>query len=334
MKKYVFSLIIFLIVGCGGGSTMKGATGDYFKYQWNINPSSIYYSNGEATRGADINLTLAWQHNKGGGVKVAVIDDCFDTSDEDLRDNIYKTYNVNTGLSYVGGNNCHGTEVAGVFGASDNGFGIVGVSPKVELILISFDFNNTSDKEIASGFDYAKNQGAKVINCSWGSEHTSQTLSNKLKDMKNANITVVFASGNGDANNTKINLDENGIDDESEDSSVIGVGATNERNDVTYYSNYGSNIDILAPGGSNIGILTTQDKNNYSYVVGTSFSAPTVSGIIALMYAKTPNLTFDEIYQKITQTTDQIGGTSADYNASGFDTYRAYGKINAGNALN
>ena len=337
MKKYILNLIVFLVVGCGGGSGTSEATGDYFKYQWNINPNSIYYSNGRATRGADINLTSAWQNNRGGSVKVAVIDDCFNVSHEDIRDNVYLTYNANDDSANVNGYNCHGMEVAGVLGAVDNGFGIEGVAPKVKLILIKVNFSTSPEGDYIKAFEYAKDHGAKVINCSWGSKdhNEPQSFKNEFSTLKDANITIVFASGNGDSNNTKINLDQNAsIDDESEDPSVIGVGATDETNDVTYYSNYGSNIDILAPGGTwPLGIRTTSN-NGYSDVVGTSFAAPTVSGVIALMYAKNPNLTFNDIYQKITQTADKIGTQNGAVYNNGFDTYRAYGKINAGNALN
>lgn len=338
MKKYIYSLIIFLIIGCGSGSETQKIIGDYFKYQWNINPNSIYYDEGKVTRGADINLSPAWQYNKGDGVTVAVIESCFDTTHEDLRDNIYLAYNVETKKLYQNGENCqymdkdeknHGNQVAGVIAGVENGFGITGVSPKVKLILISVFLSNTDESNLLYAFDYAKSHGAKVINCSWGSGYTSQPLSDKLEEMKNSGITVVFSSGN-DAKD----LDKSGIDDESENQSVIGVGATDETNDVAYYSNYGSNIDILAPGGDYIGIYTTKDDNKYEKVKGTSFSAPTVSGVVALMYAKDPTLTFDEIYQKLTQSADKIGIENGATYINGFDTYRAYGKINAGNALN
>ena len=340
MKKYVFIFIGFLFFGCGGGdlSTSNNTEENYFKYQWNINPNSIYYDEGRVTRGADINLPPAWQYNKGEGVKVAVIESCFDTTHKDLRDNIYLAYNAETREFYHNGENCqgldddeknHGNEVAGVIAGVENSFGIIGVSPKVNLILISVKLSNTDESSLLYAFDYAKNHGVKVINCSWGSGHISQPLSDKLQEMKDSGITVVFSSGNDD-----LDLDQVGVDDESEDPSVIGVSATDEDNDIAYYSNYGSNIDILAPGGNYIGIYTTENDNKYDKVAGTSFAAPEVSGVVALMYAKNPNLTFGEIYQKLTKTTDKVGLENGANYINGFDTYRAYGKINAGNAIN
>ncbi len=335
MKKYILILVL-LILGCGGGNTVTKDTtklfdpnnNEYFKLMWNINPNSVFYDDLSAEVDADIHLLPAWDKTLGEGVRVAVIDDCFDDEHEDLKENIYKTYDVNTKLSYVKGNDCHGTEVASVIGAVNNKIGIIGIAPKVKLILISIDLENSSEGKFIEAFEYAKAQGADIINCSWGSSHISQPLHEELKEIKESGIITVFASGNGNQN-----LDTFGIDDESEDENVIGVGASSEYNDVTTYSDYGSNIDILAPGGENMGVFVLSDNNNYQSVEGTSFSSPTVAGVIALMKSLKPILNFSQIYEAITKTADKIGGDFANYE-NGFDLYRAYGKINAAKAIN
>ena len=175
------------------------------------------------------------------------------------------------------------------------------------------------------------------------------------QELKNKGIVIVFASGNGDILGNAIDLDINGNEDESESQFVLGVGATSKDNDVTSYSNYGSNIDILAPGGdSDIGILSLDllksdgynpsstlsingnnlVNENYSFISGTSFSAPTVSGVIALMLSENQNLTFDEIRNILITTTQQVGlENQADYSVNNFDTKRAYGKIDATKAI-
>jgi subtilisin family serine protease len=137
------------------------------------------------------------------------------------------------------------------------------------------------------------------------------------------------------------------INDESELSSVIGVGASSEFNDVTSYSNYGKHIDILAPGGDTIqssGLLGLNDtgingrtnqralvNSSYSFTNGTSFSAPITTGVIALMLSVNPTITPDQIREILIQTSDKIGRRS-NY-IDGFDKYRAYGKINATKAV-
>lgn len=246
----------------------------------------------------------------------------------------------------------HGTAVAGVIAST-----YLGVVPKnVELILINIDLETSiSESYFLEAFSKAEELGARVINCSWGGSSLSENLENKIEELKNKGIVIVFASGNGDILGNAIDLDINGNEDESESQFVLGVGATSKDNDVTSYSNYGSNIDILAPGGdSNIGILSLDllksdgynpsstlsingnnlVNENYSFISGTSFSAPTVLGVIALMLSENQNLTFDEIRNILITTTQQVGlENQADYSVNNFDTKRAYGKIDATKAI-
>ena len=210
---------------------------------------------------ADIHIEEAWNITKGSGVKIAVIDEGFVANHEDLAANVIGTYNADTGsndVSYDGKDAAHGNTVAGFIAAVANNIGIVGVAPEAKLILIKQE--NNDDANTIKAFEYAKNQGVKVINCSWGSEHVSQAVSDELKSLYDANITVVFASGNDGKD-----LDSSGINDESESPWVIGVGASGENNDVTVYSNYGSNIDLISPAGDaldSIGVLGLDDPGS------------------------------------------------------------------------
>ncbi|HIP59587.1 MAG TPA: hypothetical protein EYH01_04065 [Campylobacterales bacterium] len=133
----------------------------------------------------------------------------------------------------------------------------------------------------------------------------------------------------------------------TETEGVIGVGASSEFNDVTSYSNYGRNIDLIAPGGDlemSSGILGLDDsgtageiwqrglvEDNYSFTNGTSFAAPITTGVAALMLSVNPSLTTEQIRDILIQSTDKIGN-NAEY-INGFDTYRAYGKLNATTAV-
>jgi subtilisin family serine protease len=313
----------------------------YYKYSWHINPSKTALT----TLGyiidnnADIHLNNIWDITQGEGVKVAIIDENFDTEHEDLKPNIIDKYNVDDNNTDVSNNTSypsHGNSCAGLIVAPINGKGVIGIAPKASIILIKQTSN--SDVDTIKAFEYAKNRGAKVVSCSWGTENVSQAVADEIKSLYDANITVVFASGNDSKD-----LDEVGINDESELSWVIGVGSSDELNNVAYYSNYGSNIDILAPGGDRnyLGILGLDDSgdkgsmnqqnlvsNNYTFVEGTSFAAPIVAGVVALMYSVNPNLTPSQIRDILITTALKID-SSASYNNDGFDTKRAYGKINA-----
>lgn len=376
-----FSIIVasfFIFTACGGGggggsssnetdtsTTTQENTAlatDYSKYAWNINESidSNYKSTYKIDDNAHINLSAAWNTTKGKksnaeAIKVAIIDEGFEVSHPEIKDQIFATYNVMTGTTDVSNTSTstfsHGTAVAGVIASK-----YLGVAPEAQLILINIDLlddyqssSTLTEADLITAFQKAVDLGAQVINCSWGGGTVSGILSAKIQELKDNNITVVFSAGNDSSN-----LDSDGTTDESELSSVIGVGASSVENDITSYSNYGSQIDLIAPAGGNttdglLGVLSldltgTNGINtstqlglvnyNYSFVQGTSFSAPTVSGVVALLLAAKPTLTANEIRQILIDTADKVGTSNgADYSVNNFDVKRAYGKINAGNAM-
>ena len=380
-----FSIIVasfFIFTACGGGggggssSSSSNETDtsitttqensaqatDYSKYAWNINESidSNYKSTYKIDDNAHINLSAAWNTTKGKksnaeAIKVAIIDEGFEVSHPEIKDQIFATYNVMTGTTDVSNTSTstfsHGTAVAGVIASK-----YLGVAPEAQLILINIDLlddyqssSTLTEADLITAFQKAVDLGAQVINCSWGGGTVSGILSAKIQELKDNNITVVFSAGNDSSN-----LDSDGTTDESELSSVIGVGASSVENDITSYSNYGSQIDLIAPAGGNttdglLGVLSldltgTNGINtstqlglvnyNYSFVQGTSFSAPTVSGVVALLLAAKPTLTANEIRQILIDTADKVGTSNgADYSVNNFDVKRAYGKINAGNAV-
>ena len=134
--------------------------------------------------------------------------------------------------------------------------------------------------------------------------------------------------------------------DESAIPEVIAVGSTDEENLRAWYSNYGENLDILAPGGSYHGITTLDamgsdgiaslDENyllydDYDSFRGTSASAPIMSGVIALILEKDPTITRAEIENVFKDSSDKIGNV---YYENGRNDYYGYGKVNLYNAIN
>lgn len=373
---------VFLLGGCSGSgssdpesntSTLAKNSTDpnstlykkepYFRYQWYLDSSTHEaqdvafgaalpeYNIGKIDVNADINITGAWVLSRGAGVKVAIIDDGVDVNHEEIKDNLLIAFNADDGSNDVSNKNTnhasHGNNCAGLIVAPINKKGIVGVAPSSKLIAIKQE-SSTDDKTILA-FEYARDRGAKVISCSWGTEDVSDAIVSELKSLYDANITVVFAAGNDHKS-----FDTDGINDESEVQWIIGVGASAENNDVSKYSNYGKNIDLIAPGGdiyNSVGLLIIDDSgtkgstrnyglvnNNYSFGSGTSYSAPLVAGVVALMYAVNPCITPKQVRDILISTTEKVGGTLSNYITNTdtnetFDTYRAYGKINAGRAV-
>jgi subtilisin family serine protease len=319
----------------------------YYKYAWHFAYNRTFGQYYGINQESNIHIEDAWKITRGKGITVAIIDASnFDWNHEDLKSNVFMTYNSdedNNNISNQGETDelSHGSTVAGFIASPINGKGLVGAAPESKLILIKQI--DASDAATIKAFEYAKDNGAKVINCSWGTEQVSQSVASELQELKNEGITIIFASGNEGAN-----MDDYSIHDESELPSVIGVGSSNEYNDISSYSNYGSEIDILAPGGNinnGVGILGIDDRgefgntlqrsivtNDYSFTNGTSFSAPIATGVVALMLSVNSSLTPAQIREILILTADKIGD-NANYDKHGFDFRRAYGKLNAANAV-
>jgi len=309
----------------------------YRKYLWHIEYSThsdfnqYYQIHSEASA----NIAKAWELSKGEGVLIAIIDNGFDVTHEDLKDNIVLTYNIANKTSNVSneGISTHGSAIAGIMVASSNDVGSIGVAPKSKIVLIQ-DSLLSSDADIIEAFDYAQRSGARVVNCSWGTNAVSDVVASKIRELYDSGIVVVFASGNDG-----LSLDRASISDESELAWVLGVGSSSEFNTKSSYSSYGRSIDILAPSGEYMGIVATDDygiyqigdkerllDDGYTFFSGTSASAPVVSGIVALMLSVNPNLTPEQVREIIISNAQKIGGV--DYIA-GWNRKYAYGKIDA-----
>jgi len=346
--KFLSSFFLVLIVGCGSSSegvaelnpynlnTFNPYDDEYFKYQWSLGvpTDSEYVSSNNISTSSHINIYGAWNKTRGSGVKVAVIDTNFNPNHIDLASRVIKTYNVNSNSNnvYIDSTINHGTIVASILAASKNEVGMVGVAPEADLILIGATI--TDDASKIAAFNYAKDQGAKVICCSWGTYNVSQSVSDVIKEMFDNNITVIFASGNKNESLDNYN-------DESMLAHVIGVGATNAQNSRAIYSNYGTGLDILAPGGNAItGLVAakvdsskpaTQLDSRYFFAYGTSEAAPVIAGVVSLLLSKKPSLTPKNIQNILTSTASKIGGNI--YDANGFNNKYGYGKVDASKAL-
>ncbi len=298
----------------------------YFKYAWHLKvlpnkTQSDLMAEGWLTKPIDsnshINIYEVWNNNIfGAGVRVAVIDYNFNPNQGDIASNVIATYNVETNNTNVffdsDSSLFHGTACASIIAAPANGIGVIGVAPQAKLILISAKSyqvgnNSADDASKIRAFEKAKEFGAKVISCSWGTLHVSQAVGDEIKSLYENNITVVFAAGNDG-----YNLDTLGIYDESELPTVIGVGALTQNNEKADYSNYGNNIDIYAPAGDkNFGIISARlnNRDGYSFMPGTSAATPIVVGVIALMLDVNPNLTPTQIMNIIdTHSTTSYDG--------------------------
>lgn len=241
----------------------------------------------------------------------------------------------------------HGTHVAGIIGAErNNGIGVNGVANNVAIMSIRAVPNGDEyDKDIARGIRYAVDNGARIINSSFGKSFSpnAQWVYDAIKYAADNNVLFVHAAGNDGAdldNPVNANFPNDQVNNGPEIAdNVITVGALNPKYGselVASYSNYGKiNVDIFAPGTD---IYSTYPNNDYEYSPGTSMAAPGVAGVAALVMSQYPSLTAAQVKKIILQSglpikTKVVLGKNTGKSAS-LDEISTSGKIaNAYNAL-
>lgn len=258
----------------------------YFYLMWGLNN----------TGNIDIDAPEAWDIERGeNSVTVAVIDTGVQTNHPDLAGQFvtgYDFYFDDTSV-YDGLDDDHGTHVAGTIAAIDNSIGVIGVAPNIKIMPLKFlgpDGGYISDA--IDAINYAKQNGADIINASWGGGGYSESLKNAIESF--GGVFVVAAGNN------KTDTDKNPYYPASYTSSnIISVAAIDKYGALASFSNYGLNsVDIAAPG---VDIASTY-PDSYAYMSGTSMAAPHVSGIIALLKSYNNSLTTQELINKLYST--------------------------------
>ncbi|WP_190810367.1 S8 family peptidase [Flagellimonas sp. S3867] len=241
----------------------------------------------------------------------------------------------------------HGTHVAGIIAAErNNGKGVNGVAKNVKLMSVRAVPNGDEyDKDIAMAIRYAVDNGAKIINCSFGKSFSpnAQWVYDAIKYAASRDVLIVHAAGNDgdnldDAENPNYPNDHNYGGAEFTNN-VITVGAltsTYGSKMVASFSNYGKqNVDVFAPGD---GIYSTLPNNEYDFQGGTSMAAPAVAGVAALIRSYYPQLSASQVKQIIIESglssKASVIVSGDPENASTFDKISKSGKmVNAYNAL-
>ena len=199
----------------------------------------------------------------------------------------------------------HGTRVAGVIGAvGNNSLGVTGLNWNVRLMPLKVGADTTaldlSNAAILEAYDYARNNGARVINASFSGPEYSHFEADALQALHDAGIILCAAAGN----KTQSLETTPSYPASLNFPNIISVAATDSSELLASYSNYGSrSVDLGAPGSA---IYTTSMTNTYASVYGTSFSAPQMAGIVALMRARYPSLGVRDLRLMILEGTDPV----------------------------
>ncbi|MDQ8183746.1 S8 family serine peptidase [Pelagicoccus sp. SDUM812005] len=302
--------------------------------QWGLNNNTDF----------DINAPEAWELRKDAPSRIiAIIDSGIRTSHEDLSANIWRNageiagngrdddgngfaddvhgYNFISHSKPPVDDNGHGTHVAGIAGASgNNGKGVAGVAWKVQLMALK-GLNAEGvgpNSALASAIDYATQNGAHVINASWGSETQSDAIDAAIGRAKLKGIPFVAAAGNEGASTL-------GFPANSSHENVLSVGSARSSGTRSSFSNYSNReVDVIAPGEY---IYSTWNDSDSSYAAldGTSMAAPFVSGMLALCSAHFPDDSYLKQINRVIYSSKRVAS---------FERFcRSGGLVNLENAL-
>jgi len=330
----ILVLLTFMI-----STTVFAASDPYFSKQWYLQ---------------EIMAPDAWTITNGkSSVIVAVLDTGVDVNHPDLANNIW----VNTGEiagdnidndsngykddrngydfinnranpepkitgSFVASAANHGTFVSGLISAvHNNNKGIKGVTANVKImplvVLNSSGLGGSSD--VADAIDYAVDNGADIINLSFGGDEHSSKLKNAITNAYKNGVLIVAAAGNAAEGETNgIDMSKKPLypicyDQEFKENKILGVLSSDKSNKVSAFSNYGKDcIDIAAPGEDMVSLLyhdTNYSQFDQAYDTswnGTSFSAALVSGVAALMKSANSNISPKQIIETVIQESNML----------------------------
>ena len=212
-----------------------------------------------------------------------------------------------------GGESDHGTHVAGIIaGERNNGIGINGIAENVELMILRAVPNgDETDKDIANSIIYAANNGAQIINMSFGKYYSPQkhAVDSAVKIAEERGVLLIHSAGNSAADNDEeVTYPTNQYaSQEGAASNWITVGATGmeaDENLIAVFSNYGDEtVDIFAPG---VDIYSLQPDSGYALQSGTSMAGPVVTGVAALLMSYYPELDTKQIKEILLASTYQL----------------------------
>lgn len=266
----------------------------------------------------------------GPEVIIAVVDSGADLSHPELSGILIDGYDFVSNDGRPEDNSGHGTKVCGVLGAAgNNGSGIAGVAWDVDIAIMPVKFmdKGADGKTTGSLSDaiesiyFAVDQGARIINASWGFYDYSKALQDAFAYARSKGVLIVASAGNkGQNNDISDHYPSNYPFD-----NIIAVAAMDTDGTLASFSNYGTkNVDITAPG---VGITTTTINGGLvAWASGTSFATPFVTGVAALVLSQAPTIDYATLREVILLSANHAPSAGSSAVASG-------GCVNAYQAL-
>tara|TARA_A100000171_G_scaffold45481_4_gene49279 strand:- start:6582 stop:8510 length:1929 start_codon:yes stop_codon:yes gene_type:complete len=301
--------------------------------QWGVNNSGQDIRGVLGVNDADIDGYEAWDiRTSAANIIVAVIDSGTQWDHPDLDNNIWSNTDeiANNGIDddnngyvddvrgwdfYSGDNNPddadgHGTHVAGTVGAEgNNGIGVAGVAWDVQIMPLRFigPFGGSTSDAIAA-VNYAVDNGARISNNSWGGGGFSNAMRDAISNAASNNHLFVAAAGNDGVNTDNSPHYPSSYTNDN----IISVAATDNRDQMASFSNYGANsVDLGAPG---VDIASCYTGNGYVWNSGTSMASPHVAGAAAVLLAENPSWSYAQLRDRLLDTvrlTSAMSGTTS-----------------------
>lgn len=316
-----------------------------YRYQWHLDNAS----------GSGVEAEQAWDVTSGAGAVIAVVDTGVAYEDygktykkaPDLAQTIFVPgYDFVNNDAHPNDDNGHGTHVTGTLAQStNNALGVAGLAYSASIMPVKVLSKTGSGtySNVALGIRWAADNGAKVINMSLGGPADSQTLRDAVAYAYTKGVMIVAAAGN---DGTAVLSYPAAYNDY-----VIAVGATRYDKALSYYSNYGSGLDIVAPGGD-----LTVDQNSdgykdgvlqqtfsrspksfgYYFYQGTSMAAPHVSAAAALVLTTPISSAYDANLNGVwepSEVQNKLQTTAKDLGGSGYDLLYGWGLVDAAAAV-
>lgn len=304
-----------------------------------VNPNDPYFPQQVSLR--TLKIDQAWSLATGSPSTVAVIDTGINRNHQDLTNRLwvnsdeipdngmdddhngyvddYLGYNFYNRNSDINDGHGHGTGIASIIAANTNNqLGLAGINWSARIMALkALDNLGGGDFwDVAEAIRYAVDNGASVINMSFGSNSDAAVLSEAVTYAISHGVSIVAAVGNNSSGE---------IFYPARYPQVIAVGSINAQNQLSAFSNYGSNMDIVAPG-ENI-VMAGLGSQDYVDGAGSSFASAQVTGIVSLLLAKNPALSPSQIQHLMTTTAFPLGsGQSIFFGSGRADAWAALGQ--------
>jgi type VII secretion-associated serine protease mycosin len=254
-----------------------------------------------------LNVAGAWTYSTGAGVTVAVIDSGVDSTHVDLQGQVLRGLDLvdakgDADTDLVG----HGTTVAAIIAGKDDDAGVIGIAPKAKILPVRvLDQENRYDDAmiVAKGVRWAVDHGARVINLSLGGSGSSAALAAALDYAFAKDVVVVACTGNASASSST------GVWYPAREPGVLAVAGMERDGDVLWSGSItGKETVVAAPATQLVGAR----PSGYWRVQGTSFAAPMVSGVAALIRSRWPTMPAGEVVNRIIRTAKDRGPAGRD----------------------